>query len=481
MGRKTARSDKSAKSQKPAPEREEAKTPRMDPADSNRSDAEQPAAEKAAADKPRRTLPLWKKVVFSVVPVVLALAMLEGGLWVFGYESPVADPYESFVFRAPLFIESGDKMTTDYTRRLFFHTQEFARQKPPGTKRVFVFGGSTTFGHMLPDPWNDSYVHQLGVLLERDLPSVKIEMINCGGKSYASYRLVDLVEECMQYQPDLVIVMSGHNEFIEARHYKDLIGADTASNRFWYSLRTVRLLHDLGSRVEEQKPFLGENPYETERYIVRDEREFQLTLEHYTRNLNRMVDACRAHDVPIVLCTCPSNLLDQKPFVTEPPPGMDKAEFRQVVAQAAQHLEAGEYEQALAIVNGLLEKSPRLAICNYIAGRCYYGMQQYPEAKRSLLLAKDSDAFPKRALSSFNERVREIAQERGAPLFDALPPFDDASEHGIPGKNLFLDDCHPTVGGHRLFAEGLEPIVAPLLGAPPKDGAPRESPTSDTG
>ena len=47
--------------------------------------------------------------------------------------------------------------------------------------------------------------------------------INAGGVSYASYRVARLMNELKQYQPDLFIVYSGQNEFLEERSYGELI------------------------------------------------------------------------------------------------------------------------------------------------------------------------------------------------------------------------------------------------------------------
>jgi lysophospholipase L1-like esterase len=286
-------------------------------------------------------------------------------------------------------------------------------------------------------------------------------MINCGGLSYASYRLVDLVEECVDYSPDLIIVMSGHNEFIEARHYAGLIGADSVQSRLWYNLRTVRLLYHFSNK--RPQPVLGDNPFITEHYIVRDQAEFDQTFDHYSRNLNRMVDACKDHRVPVILCTCPSNLLDHPPFYTVPPESMNEAEFFYQAGTAIKLIESGQHEEALTMAQGVLRDDPRSAIFHYIAGKCYFEMQRFKEAKASLILAKETDAFPKRALDSFNGFVRDLARESNLELFDAEAVFFAESEHGIPGENLFIDDCHPTVKGHRLFAEGLKEIAATIL------------------
>ena len=48
-------------------------------------------------------------------------------------------------------------------------------------------------------------------------------MINCGGVSYASYRLGPILDEVLGYEPDLIMLYTGHNEFLEARTYPRLI------------------------------------------------------------------------------------------------------------------------------------------------------------------------------------------------------------------------------------------------------------------
>ena len=125
-------------------------------------------------EKPVRKQPLKltfrKKAVFAAIPVALLLLSTEAILWLVGYESPVADPYDSFVLRRPLFQLQGDKLTTSPARRRFFHEQTFARSKPSNTNRIFAFGGSTTYGYVLADPQRDSYLSQLGRMLEKEFP-----------------------------------------------------------------------------------------------------------------------------------------------------------------------------------------------------------------------------------------------------------------------------------------------------------------------
>ena len=109
----------------------------------------------------------------------------------------------------PFFETAGSKL-------LYFNPQSFPQEKLQKTRRVFCLGGSTTFGR----PYDDrtSYVSWLRESLRELDSSHDWEVINAGGISYASYRLLNVAEEIIRYEPDLLIIHTGHNEFLEKTH-----------------------------------------------------------------------------------------------------------------------------------------------------------------------------------------------------------------------------------------------------------------------
>lgn len=225
---------------------------------------------------------IWKKAVFSLIPAILLLVSAEAVLRLAGYRSPIEDPWESFAPSRPLFERRGNRMVLSPARSRFFHPQEFATFKPPGLVRGFVVGGSTTWGHGLKNPSAGCYAGLLRGKLEARLRA-PVEVINCGAGSYASYRLTRVVEEIVEYAPDFIVVMTGHNEFLEPIHYAELMEA----NRFpWYfRFRIGVALRTLAEKARPiiklpaaRKPAVGLEPHE--KYIVRDANEFSLALEH---------------------------------------------------------------------------------------------------------------------------------------------------------------------------------------------------------
>ena len=102
----------------------------------------------------------------------------------------------------------------------WFNHQSFPKAKPDNTFRIFCLGGSTTYGRPFDD--KTSYCGWLREYLVEVDPTQNFEVINAGGISYASYRLVKVMEELAEFEPDLFIVYTGHNEFLEERTYREI-------------------------------------------------------------------------------------------------------------------------------------------------------------------------------------------------------------------------------------------------------------------
>ena len=166
-------------------------------------------------------------------------------------------------------------------------------------------GGSTTYGHPY---WDET---SFAGWLRQYLPVVddqhSWEVINAGGISYGSYRVAALMEELAQYQPDLFVVYSAHNEFLERRTYSQIFDQPivlrqvtsllsrtriwTVAESFVDSARRRRSdltrdqAHDLPAEVDEElNHTVGPIDYH------RDDGWHANVLANYKTNLQKMVD-----------------------------------------------------------------------------------------------------------------------------------------------------------------------------------------------
>ena len=194
---------------------------------------------------------LAKNVVLGLVSVVLFFLLLEGSLALLGVKPALTeeDPLVGFSSRIPLFVENEQRkgvLSTARNKLSLFNPQHFVRKKPPGAYRIFCVGGSTTYGRPY-GPWTP-VGGWLRALLPVADPTLRWQLINAGGISYASYRVAALMEELIDYDPDLFIVYSGHNEFLERRTYGRLLDSSSASlesRAFLNQTRTYSLLRRL--------------------------------------------------------------------------------------------------------------------------------------------------------------------------------------------------------------------------------------------
>ena len=174
------------------------------------------------ASAPRRPWPRW--ILFRAFAVFLGLSPLllsEITLRMLDWGEPNRheDPFLGFSAVYPLFVldETGTRYEISPSRRTFFCPESFAAVKPPEEFRIFCLGGSTVQGR--PFTTETSFTTWLELSLEAADTTRTWEVVNCGGVSYASYRLVPILEEVLGYEPDLVIIYTGHNEFLEDRSY----------------------------------------------------------------------------------------------------------------------------------------------------------------------------------------------------------------------------------------------------------------------
>lgn len=426
-------------------------------------------------------MPVWQAVLLPVVSVLLFFIMLEGGLALFGI-SPVLktqDPFVGFASNVPLYVPDPGtpdvpRMITARNKQPYFNRQSFPQEKAPDAYRIFTLGGSTTYGR----PYNDntSFTGWLRELLPLVDGSKKWEVINSGGISYASYRVAHLMEELINYQPDLFIVYTGHNEFLEERTYKEIkdilpvirstVGL-LSRTRTWAALSGAIQSMGIAPQAEEnteREKLSGEvnaildKSAGLDRY-TRDDSLKEKIFKHYRISIERMAELARSVGAEIIFVTPASSLNDCVPFKSEHTDGLGpeaRQRSEQVLAQAKAAISQERWEDALGILNSAVSLDPRHAELQYRRGQVLLAIERFEEAGVALRRARDEDVCPLRALTPMRRIVTEVAQEQGVQLVDYVGLLERTMQkvkgHSIPGKEFFLDHVHPTIEGHEILA-----------------------------
>lgn len=420
-------------------------------------------------------------VGFGVVTVVATLLALEGILHLIGYADPGArpDPFLGFEKTQPLFClttdASGDAVyATCPNKETFFNRQQFAARKQPGTFRIFCLGGSSTYGR--PYRWETAFPRWIELILNSSSPERHFEVINAGGISYASYRVANLVEEILEsdYDPDLLIIYCGHNEFLEKRTYGDLIDRASPVHRtrvFLERFRSVTLLRSAIGRLRPQSESGGSRYLMDDEvdaildrsagldYYTRDDALRDNVLRHYEIGLERMVEMARTHGVPVVLVDMVYNLKDFSPFKSVHSEGLSEADRTQwdvLYRLGCSEMETGRPVEAAEAFTKAAEIDPRHAELQFRIGRCFEKMGDLAAAESCYLLAKDEDVCALRALEGMNAAIERVATRYDVPLVHLNSRLREVERQrtGSPimGNDLFLDHIHLTIEGQQIMA-----------------------------
>lgn len=440
--------------------------------------------------------------LFGLGLFVFLLVLAEGLLALLGLGAPRgdSDPFVGFAPGRALFTleerPGGAVYATHPDKLAFFNHQEFPAEKKRGTYRVFALGGSTTAGR--PYDSRVAFPRWLELYLQAMDPSRTYEVINAGAISYASYRIVVLMRELVSYEPDLFVIYTGHNEFLEERSYSEIIHQNTALKklRFWLDGFRFYTLARQGwerwspggagaARGDPSGPATILPAEVTARLdgwtgldlYHRDDELARSIVEHFEYNLAQMVRIARRHDIDLISVVPASNVKDFSPFKSEHSAGLDaaqKAHYQELLESGREALASGRPDEARRSLERALEIDDAHAEAHFRLGRAAFELGEWQAARRSLIEAKDRDVAPLRALEALVGRVRSVmGGEHSVPLVDLPRLLEDDNErrHGyrLTGNEEFLDHVHPDLPVHsRIATELIEILVERGLVKRPK-------------
>ena len=389
-------------------------------------------------------------------------ALMELLLWACGVPLLVGqeDPFRGFSGLISVFEPRGDV----YRTRLpepggTFNDQSFQRHKASDGVRIFTLGGSSSYGF----PWSApvAFTAILGDVLSATHPERTIEAVNVSGVSYAMHRLNIVADELFRYEPDIFIIYSGHNEFIEPEFFNALKRRSTARNQLEYALANTHVFSGmqalLGNVMEppQRRDFRFDERVRRRDAATYSPQAKTAVVAEYRWRLQRLVRTALEQNIRVVLCTVPSNLRDWRPEQSTMDSTLDpsaRQRWHASFLDGQNMLTRGEYEAAAESLGRALESSPHHALTHYFKGQAYEGLGRWRQAQQAYRQARDEDASPSRALSVSNQAIRDVAREEGALLVDIDELFTAQSPHGLVGFELIEDYVHPTLQGHREIA-----------------------------
>jgi len=351
----------------------------------------------------------------------------------------------------------------------------FVTPKPARTFRVMLFGESAIKG--FPQPPAFSAGAFLREMLADAMPERDIEVLNFGTTAIASYPVLQILREAVRYEPDVVIVYCGNNEYYGAFGVASLNrGARSpAGMRAQRWFQTTGIGHALGdwrgravrARQDRQaggartlmEVMLGRSylaPMAPERHAVR---------RNLRNHLERMAEACDRAGVPMLLCTLVCNERDLAPL-GEPNWGHATPETRERVEAILRKAASGETGagEGRAMLEEAVRLVPTHARAKFFLARALLEIGEPDAARTKFSRALSYDTMPWRPDTMVATSILQAASSSGAVLVDVDRAFREASRAETVGWELMDDHVHFSLEGQQLLARTLAHAVLERLG-----------------
>ena len=425
--------------------------------------------------RPTPPLTRGKRLLFAAFTLlipVLFFILLELGLRAGGY-----GPDLSLFVADTISGETLYRINPGVKDRYFSHfpftpttsVDYFAVPKPAGAYRIFCLGGSTTAGY--PYWFNGSFSSFLRDRLRAVFPEKKIEIINCGITATNSYTVNDMAAELVDYEPDLLIVYDGHNEFYGALGgaSHESVGRFRGLTKMYLSfihLKTFLLMKEAAGGVAglfrsssaQTSPGTMMERLARGQYIPYGSQTYMRTLRDYEDNLADLKEICMANGVRLLLSSQVSNLRDQPPFISENSdvPRTDaQLDAKRWRDSGMQEWQNGRVDSAFEHFRRSVRSDSLRADSHFMLGRCFEKMGQRDEAGREYVKARDNDQLRFRASSDFNDALRSACDDANAIYVDMEHIFRDNSPDSLIGKSLMVEHLHPNARGFFLMGAAL--------------------------
>lgn len=335
-------------------------------------------------------------------------------------------------------------------------SRPFILPKPSNTYRIVVLGESTVIG--FPYASELSFPRHVEKQLQKQMPDRDVEVLNAGITGINSFAIASLAAQCLEAQPDLIVVHAGHNEFYgpggpgsTAFNFPPALIRVAFVVRQW---RTIQLLVGGYNKNGPQDDLLNTLPQELD--IPLGGSIYQQAKINFEANLRRIASHCSDAGVPVLLTTVACNLRDQAPML---PSSQGNSIAQQdavadLAREATEMMASRDFDGALTLLRRAEEILPENANLHYRIGQCYHAKGNAADARMSFSKSRDLDGCRFRMPSEFYSIVEAVAESKKNCFFlDISSELTRAGVDPSPGNELFLEHVHYNFDGHYLVGK----------------------------
>lgn len=308
----------------------------------------------------RKPLNPARKIAFSLLSMVLALALLEGGVRITEFFRPPlpVDARSLLPFqRIPEKPWQYDVTEQNHAFKILawpsWQWQIYPTAKPTDEIRIVVLGGSAAAGYGVAPP--ACFPSILQNLLQQAAPNRRVRVLNLSRIGLASAQLAYLLEQSIDsLRPDLVVTVLGNNEYL------DVTAAHISASRVTLGYTWARQLerHLAIARFFRPKiqPDLGDDLQHWVTGYRHNEKIQRYVQARLRRSVQKIAALAGRHQAQLMVCSAPVNYRYYKPRemffagAQEQPPEFIRARYA---------MRYGNPQIAIDLMQKRLQENPR--------------------------------------------------------------------------------------------------------------------------
>lgn len=360
------------------------------------------------------------------------------------------------------------------------YREQFEARKPAGQVRVFVLGGSVVDG--FPYPRACAFPSWMQRIFAHLYPDRRVEVTNLGFPGIGSTGVLRLLREAVDYEPDVVVVHCGHNEYYSPGGALAARGTPgpslltkvynrTCRTRLYGLCRnTIRAVSEGLRRAGDQQEQVTEKRARevASTHLVRQGGSvYEYGLSVFAHNVAEMVRICRQRQVGLILTTVAPNLRDISPLCALRPDHLNQsalARWERLCDQAVEGLVVGQCREALRALDEAERLDDACAHVCFRQGQCLWHLGRHDDARQRWQRACDLDVLRLRAPAAINDIIRRYDRDTfgsaGVIVADVEAAMQRAADGGAVGFDLVHDHVHLTRRGHYVVARVIVETLA---------------------
>jgi len=344
--------------------------------------------------------------------------------------------------------------------------------------------------------------------------SRKVTVVNGSYPGIGSSELVGVLHHMPEsIAPDLVVIYSGVNEFMDWTYpvlegdspYVPFREVARRSHLYRLLFLGLRLAADAVIPRDREETYRPWSVFEDRAHLCLDHAVEDRTLfeprdwrpvreavrDRFDRNLRFLVAEARNLGAGVVLSTVVSNprlppcFGARQPLTVELVNSAAVREQRSRLLSGEAALASGRFDEALGSFEAAVRADSGAPLPESGKARALEGLGRHEEALEAFWQAREKAVGDFSSPLLVNEVIASVARAEGVPLLSALDSFQSwQNEHSTRRylEELIYDECHPNPQGSALIVEGIvelarqEGLLPVDGGAPAGVGLPSESP-----